>query len=87
MIDGWPTSHDKYCDEWWIFDARVPPNFEVVAFCNYGMRIADHKELDFEGACRLDDYLAKFAPALVFGNNNHAYVVRQTMEARGLFVR
>lgn len=78
MIDAWPISHDEYCDEWWVFDLQVPPDFDVVAFCNYvGMRIGDYKELDFEGACRLDQYLARFAPAMMFGNNDHAYVVRR----------
>jgi hypothetical protein len=79
MVDAWPTSHDEYCDEWWVFDSQIPPDFDVVAFCNYcDMRIANYKELDFEGACRLDQYLAQFAPALVFGNNEYAYVVRRS---------
>jgi hypothetical protein len=81
MVDAWPTSHDDYCDEWWVFDSRVPSEFEVVALCNYsGMRIARYKELDFEGGCRLDAYLAKFAPALMFGNNEYAYVVRRSSD-------
>jgi hypothetical protein len=74
MIDAWPVSHDEYCDEWWVFDAQVPPDFAVVAFCNFMMRIADYKELDFEGGCRLDHYLAQFVPALMFGNNELAYL-------------
>jgi hypothetical protein len=79
MVDTWPTSHDDYCDEWWVFDSQVPPDFDAVALCNYaGMRIANYKELDFEGACRLDQYLAKFAPALMFGNNEYAYVVQRS---------
>lgn len=79
MIDSWPASHDDYCDEWWVFDSQVPPDFDVVAFCNFvGVRIANHKELDFEGGCRLDQYLARFAPALMFGNNEYAYVVRRS---------
>ncbi len=79
MVDAWPTSHDDYCDEWWLFDSQVPSDFNVVALCNYmGMRITNYKDVDFEGACRLDQYLAKFAPALMFGNNEYAYVVRRT---------
>jgi hypothetical protein len=79
MIESWPTSHDDYCDEWWVFDSQVPPDFDVVPLCNYvGVRIANYKELDFEGAPRLDQYLAKFAPALMFGNNEYAYVVRRS---------
>ncbi|HEY2584535.1 MAG TPA: hypothetical protein VGI81_02075 [Tepidisphaeraceae bacterium] len=83
MIDRWPVSHDEYCDEWWVFDSMVPADFDVVAFCNFTeMRIANYKELDFEGACRLDRYLAKFAPTLMFGNNEYAYVVRRSDDAK-----
>ena len=79
IVDRWPTSHDEYCDEWWVFDSQVPADFEVVAFCNYvGMRITNYSALDFEGGCRLDHYLARFSPALVFGNNEYAYVVRRS---------
>jgi len=79
IVDSWPTSHDDYCDEWWVFDSQIPPDFDVVALCNYaGMRIARYKELNFDGGCRLDEYLAKFAPALMFGNNEYAYVVRRS---------
>ena len=81
FIDAWPTSHDEYCDEWWVFDSHVPPDFSVHALCNYtGVRIADYLGLDFEGACPLDAYLAKFRPAIVFGNNDYAYVVRRVAE-------
>jgi hypothetical protein len=82
LIETWPTSHDEYCDEWWVFDSQIPIDFEVVALCNYiGVRITQYRNLDFEGACRLDSYLAKFAPALLFGNNEYAYVVRRTSNA------
>src|SRR5687767_2846511 len=54
LIEAWPVSHDKYCDEWWVFDSRIPLDFAVNAFCNYvGMRIVDYQQLDFEGACPL----------------------------------
>ncbi len=79
MVGEWPNSHDEYCDEWWVFDSRVPPDFSVVAFCNFlGMRIANYRDLEFEGGCHLDEYLSKFSPALVFGCNDYAYVVRRS---------
>ncbi len=87
MVGAWPNSHDEFCDEWWVFDLRVPPDFSVVAFCNFlGTRIADYQDLDFEGACHLDEYLSKFSPPLVFGCNEYAYVVRRS-ELRDLMNR
>jgi hypothetical protein len=78
MVDEWPVSHDEYCDEWWIFDAEIPPDFAVVAFCNYvGIGISSYRDLEFDGGCQLDEYLARFLPALVFGNNEFAYVIRR----------
>jgi hypothetical protein len=76
LVSKWPVSHEAYCDEWWVFDQPVPADFDVQPFCNYiGTRIADYKQLDFEGACRLDSYLARFKPRIVFGNNELGYVI------------
>lgn len=78
FVHSWPVSHDAYCDEWWIFEGTIPSDFDVQAFCNYvGTRIADYKDLDFEGACRLDSYLERFRPRFVFGNNEHGYLITQ----------
>lgn len=78
FIDCWPVSHEGYCDEWWAFDVDVPEDFEVNAFCNFiGTRIGDYKKLNFEGGYRLDLYLERFGPRLVFGNNEWAYLVRR----------
>ena len=78
MIKDWPMSHDQFYDEWWVFDSVVPNDFQVTAFCNYlSMRIDCYKELDFDGGCRLDEYLARFQPVAVFGCNEFAYVVQR----------
>jgi hypothetical protein len=78
FVLAWPVSHEAYCDEWWIFDCAIPSDFEIQAFCNYiGTRIADYKELDFDGACRLDSYLELFRPRFVFGNNDLGYLITQ----------
>jgi len=75
----WPVSHDAYYDEWWIFESSISSDFEVKPFCNYiGARIADYKDLDFDGACRLDSYLEQFQPRFVFGNNDLGYLITQT---------
>lgn len=82
FVEAWPVSHEAFCDEWWIFDGFIPSDFEVQAFCIYiGTRIADYKELDFDGACRLDSYLERFRPRLVFGNNERGYVITQAEQA------
>src|SRR5581483_1149892 len=71
FIAEWPVSHDAYYDEWWVFDSSVPSDFSVAAFCNYtGMRIGDYKQLDWADGCPLDNYLDRFRPKLVFGNND-----------------
>ena len=76
FIAEWPVSHDVYCDEWWLFDTPVPPDFSVTAFCNYtGMRISDYKQLDWEAGCPLDSYLDRFRPLVVVGNNEFRYVI------------
>jgi hypothetical protein len=78
MIQDWPISHDDFCDEWWIFESVVPPNFEVEAFCNYvSNRIGDYKKLDFDGGCRLDSYLEQFQPVAMFGSNDFGYLVQR----------
>ena len=76
FISEWPVSHAAVCDEWWVFDREVPADFEVSAFCNYvEMRIARYKELDFDGGCPLDRWLARFMPKMVFGNNEAGYLI------------
>lgn len=76
FVRAWPVSHHAYCDEWWIFEGTIPGDFEVQPFCNYiGTRIADYKDLDFDGACRLDSYLDQFRPRCVFGNNELGYLI------------
>jgi hypothetical protein len=78
LIAAWPTSHDGFCDEWWVFDLPVPEGFEVRPFCNFvGMRIADYRDLDWSDGCPLDEYLARFRPLMVFGNNERSYVIRR----------
>jgi hypothetical protein len=78
LIAQWPVSHDGFCDEWWVFDTDISDDFRVKAFCNFiGTRIDDYKELDWEGGCPLDEYLEQFRPAVVFGNNERAYVIRR----------
>ena len=78
LLADWPISHDEYCDEWWIFEDPPPTDFEVHAFCNFiGMRITNYRELDFSEGCQLDEYLMRFRPLLVFGNNADTYVIRR----------
>ena len=77
LVDAWPVSHDDCWDEWWVFDSLVPENFEVTAFCNFGLPIAQYKELDFENGCSLDHYLERYRPVAVLGNSQHsAYLIR-----------
>lgn len=79
LIANWPVSHNQYCDEWWIFEATIPPDFQVKAFCNFiGTRIDAYKDLDWPGGYPLDSYLARFQPWLVIGNNERAYSISRT---------
>jgi hypothetical protein len=83
LIADWPVSHNKYCDEWWIFDQTVPSEFDVHSFCNFiGTRIADYKQLDWDNGCPLDSYLQRFRPVAVFGNNELGYLVSSHSEKR-----
>lgn len=75
LVDEWPVSHDDCWDEWWVFDNLVPQNFEVRAFCNFGLPIAQYKEVDY--FCPLDSYLERYRPVAVLGNNqDSAYLIR-----------
>jgi hypothetical protein len=77
LVNEWPTSHDDCWDEWWVFESRVPDDFLVKAFCNFGLPISRYKEVDFENLCPLDRYLDMYRPTAVFGNNQiSGYLVR-----------
>lgn len=75
LVDEWPVSHDDCWDEWWVFDNLVPQNFEVRAFCNFGLPIVQYKDVDY--FCPLGSYLELYRPAAVLGNNQEsAYLIR-----------
>ena len=76
FITAWPVSHDRYCDEWWVFDHLVPIDFNVHSFCNFiGTRISEYKQLNWGEGCPLDSYLLRFEPVAVFGNNELGYLI------------
>ena len=76
LIAHWPLSHDKYCDEWWVFK-KIPGNdFTVNAFCNYvGMTIDQRRELNWDDGCPIEAYIKEYAPEMVFGNNEKTYLI------------
>ena len=75
LVDEWPVSHDDCWDEWWVFDNLVPQDFEVRAFCNFGLPIGKYKDVDY--FCPLGSYLERYRPVAVLGNNqDSAYLIR-----------
>ncbi|HXY79393.1 MAG TPA: hypothetical protein VEI08_02025 [Candidatus Bathyarchaeia archaeon] len=83
LVDEWPVSHDDCWDEWWVFDRPVPESFNVTAFCNFCLPIAEYKELNFENMCPLERYLEQYRPVAVLGNNQRsAYLIHPATDRK-----
>ena len=55
-----PVSHDQCWDEGWGFDTAAPEDFNVTAFCNLLLPIADYKELNFGDGPPLELFLKRY---------------------------
>jgi hypothetical protein len=76
LVEVWPRSSCGY-DEWYFFD-QVPEFVQLDPICNWGMSLADARELrEVPSGFDLLDQLDKYVPRAVLGEARRVFAISQ----------